>query len=579
MTKLILLPNEILHHVFRQVDPVDLAHLSRSCTLLNKNIAGDGQLFKAVYCYMLDAPPESQAKTFDYKNQLREFVKCRRILDSSTEKPMIFNTPDEEALLFLADWTTRFLRTAHSTKSRNLGFLHAYFSRLNPKNLTRFLCHSSTWDRARLLNLNPLYETPFAVRQASAKLHVLYGKPLLKPTRNAQRKGPTVDLTPNHKDPYPYAVSKVYDLRNYTEETMWGPYLADGYASVDWEKLEAVMLLLGYNAEVFKESVGENMLPAGFSWDEGWAGATPGSYRSTDIYGSSQVEEFEEVIEGEGDEATEPVVDPYNIGGTWMRVVCFLDFHELFAYNFTNPATPTDRPRPALQTTEAIRLISMELRVTHTEPPGPDDGQELPVVFFEGISRSLHSPRDVNANSNIKGCVRLTREGEVRWQSMSIYNGEERWRSEGIQVGGVGSARGVLGHWFDKDHDVHGPAGPTGFYKISDQIKNYASDSDTEEPPVLDVEIDDDVEDVEEVQAFIGQLAEAIGMNMPGLHAHVHIENANNSNSDGDGGINGGGGIAGGNGTLQGILSANEHEHEAEERGYAADRNGFSFDD
>lgn len=27
---------------------------------------------------------------------------------------------------------------------------------------------------------------------------------------------------------------------------------------------------------------------------------------------------------------------------------------------------------------------------------------------------------------------------------------EERWRSEGIQIGGVRSARGVLGYWFDK---------------------------------------------------------------------------------------------------------------------------------
>lgn len=27
---------------------------------------------------------------------------------------------------------------------------------------------------------------------------------------------------------------------------------------------------------------------------------------------------------------------------------------------------------------------------------------------------------------------------------------EERWRSEGVQIGGAGSARGVLGTWFDK---------------------------------------------------------------------------------------------------------------------------------
>ncbi len=66
---------------------------------------------------------------------------------------------------------------------------------------------------------------------------------------------------------------------------------------------------------------------------------------------------------------------------------------------------------------------------------------------------------------------------------------EERWRSEGIQIGGVQSARGVMGTWFDKyvsssspvqtiipvaevyiyrDFDEHGPAGPTCFWKYSD---------------------------------------------------------------------------------------------------------------
>jgi hypothetical protein len=49
-----------------------------------------------------------------------------------------------------------------------------------------------------------------------------------------------------------------------------------------------------------------------------------------------------------------------------------------------------------------------------------------------------------------KGSVRLTPEGEVRWTSVSIFHGQERWRSEGIQVGGVRSARGVVGTWFDR---------------------------------------------------------------------------------------------------------------------------------
>ena len=49
-----------------------------------------------------------------------------------------------------------------------------------------------------------------------------------------------------------------------------------------------------------------------------------------------------------------------------------------------------------------------------------------------------------------QGTVKLTPQGEVRWTTWSIFHGEERWRSEGIQVGGVQSARGVVGFWFDK---------------------------------------------------------------------------------------------------------------------------------
>jgi hypothetical protein len=61
--------------------------------------------------------------------------------------------------------------------------------------------------------------------------------------------------------------------------------------------------------------------------------------------------------------------------------------------------------------------------VTHTEEPGPDDGQDLPVVYFVGTSRSMHTHWDPNADSKLRGNVRLTKEGEVRWQTISVYNG------------------------------------------------------------------------------------------------------------------------------------------------------------
>lgn len=45
----------------------------------------------------------------------------------------------------------------------------------------------------------------------------------------------------------------------------------------------------------------------------------------------------------------------------------------------------------------------------------------------------------------------------IRWTTWSVFGGEERWRSEGVQIGGLKSARGILGNWFDKDFDRHGP--------------------------------------------------------------------------------------------------------------------------
>jgi hypothetical protein len=63
----------------------------------------------------------------------------------------------------------------------------------------------------------------------------------------------------------------------------------------------------------------------------------------------------------------------------------------------------------------------------------------------------------------------------------SLHSSEERWRSEGIQIGGPRSGRGVLGNWFDKDFDRHGPAGPTAFWKVSDYIDEDGKDGEEEQ--------------------------------------------------------------------------------------------------
>ena len=68
-------------------------------------------------------------------------------------------------------------------------------------------------------------------------------------------------------------------------------------------------------------------------------------------------------------------------------------------------------------------MIIMEATADSVEAPGENDGQDFPVVNFVGTSRSIQSPWDPNANSNIKGSVRMTKDGEVRWTTISIYQG------------------------------------------------------------------------------------------------------------------------------------------------------------
>jgi hypothetical protein len=73
-------------------------------------------------------------------------------------------------------------------------------------------------------------------------------------------------------------------------------------------------------------------------------------------------------------------------------------------------------------------------------------GQHRP-LFFRFLVQTWEEHKRL---TGVVGMVRQTDEGEIRWTSFSLFHGEERWRSECVQIGGIRSARGVLGTWFDK---------------------------------------------------------------------------------------------------------------------------------
>ena len=113
-----------------------------------------------------------------------------------------------------------------------------------------------------------------------------------------------------------------------------------------------------------------------------------------------------------------------------MRIVCFLDYNDLYHFNFENGWIPLSQDREPIETREAFRLIRLQLHVVKVDMPDPDaeywqfeggsgskEGRErlksaeqqneewkrYPIVTFEGRSKSTYMAWDPNANSRIRG--------------------------------------------------------------------------------------------------------------------------------------------------------------------------------
>lgn len=151
-----------------------------------------------------------------------------------------------------------------------------------------FMQRSFLFERLRQSAALKFPIAPNPVHQQSAKLHCLYGQPILNVGR--LRSSTT----------YPFACSKVYDLRGYTANSLWGPFNKDGSGNVDWELLEAIMVTIGYNIHSKK------FVKKLFSdeWDSPFSGSWPRSFHGSPAKDISSLD----------------ARDPYGVTGTYYRV-------------------------------------------------------------------------------------------------------------------------------------------------------------------------------------------------------------------------------------------------------------------
>ncbi|OAA68411.1 f-box domain protein, cyclin-like protein [Niveomyces insectorum RCEF 264] len=445
MVSLIELPPEIVHTILGSVSPDDLVSVGLVCHWLHNCLQHNASLYRAVYCNYFDVPP---TKDVDWERETHDYLRLKSICDSQT--------PNKSELPFVHRTVKRLLQRSSRIKRHDSDTLFSHRPFRNAQRLAdlfdaqsnraAFLCRSFLYERRRnWTRALPLPDAPEVVaeHQMSAELHSLFGSVVLTTGTD----NPVEDL--DAPSPYAYAASKVYDMRENSRGSRWGPFVADGSCRVDWEKVEAILIVIRFNVRskgLFKFPILHKY------WDNAFVGSWPESYMPM----------IRDISPLPNDSSPLDLEDPYGVTGTWMRIVCFLDYSDFFRFNFPLvDRLPINMPRPALNQGEELRLVIMKLHVSRIDPPGEDDHPDFPVVHFEGSSHSMDNPWDDNANSELRG--------DVHWTTMSLFGGQPRWRSESVQIGGLRSGRGVIGNWFDTNFDPQGPCGPTAFWKLHEK--------------------------------------------------------------------------------------------------------------
>ncbi|KAH9167222.1 hypothetical protein EDB89DRAFT_1856688 [Lactarius sanguifluus] len=147
--------------------------------------------------------------------------------------------------------------------------------------------------------------------------------------------------------------------------------------------------------------------------------------------------------------------------GQWRRCVCWLDYGDLLYAE--QQAQPLARrfSHPALY--EVMRIIPLTLRISHyTRAPAAWPGR--PTIHVVGECHTATTP---SVLTRMRGTVEMTASGDVRWTlTSSREDGEGEWASEGVQLGGRGSAIGVIGMWTGAGHEPSDPLGPFWAWKV-----------------------------------------------------------------------------------------------------------------
>ncbi|ETW76347.1 hypothetical protein HETIRDRAFT_411796 [Heterobasidion irregulare TC 32-1] len=111
-----------------------------------------------------------------------------------------------------------------------------------------------------------------------------------------------------------------------------------------------------------------------------------------------------------------------------------------------------------------MRIIPLTLRIT-SYSAAPPEWPGRPTIHIEGGLAGQSN--DLSDARRVHGKVEMVGNGDIRWSLCSEReDGDGEWQSEGVQLGGLGSATGVIGMWTGADHERMDPLGPFWAWKV-----------------------------------------------------------------------------------------------------------------
>ncbi|PBK77144.1 hypothetical protein ARMSODRAFT_949034 [Armillaria solidipes] len=372
---LFVIPPEIIQHILAFCHPLDVSALSRTCRAAYDVVysPNDQYLWRELIIHHFDDPRKSLRCTtssiplrYDWKMELQ-----RRMMSSS----IVLNARgiSDDQLRFALETFISIIDDASPMSQ-----IQAV-----PSNGLRWL--ACLLHQSQILYRQP----PQELKQLVARLSVYF---LFS---DADEDEEYAFISPGQRTE---SRCFAYDLRNYNMGNDWGPYLRDG--SVNWLHVQHLMTVIWANLADLPER---------------WKNVRPSvGLEATRAFSAPDIASQR---------------DWAGVEGTWRRYVCFMDYRDLFSFNFSNVFRgPRNKAyfTENVRFREATRLLEVKLKVVARDKlkfSNTDDDPAIrnplyPSLYFHGTSRGVDGNGSV-----IEGMVKMGNDGAVRYKFVSCLKG------------------------------------------------------------------------------------------------------------------------------------------------------------